>query len=60
MLTLLVPGAVSRHFESRRRIYNDSQLSRISIKEENDKKTKIKNRQRQVSTSYNVLTLYCV
>jgi len=59
ILLNIVLGAVSRHFESRRRIHNDSQLSRISIKEENDRKTKLKNRQRQVNNRYNVF-LYCV
>ena len=40
--------AVHRHFESRRRMFNDSQPHRLSIKESNDKKTKLCNRQKQV------------
>lgn len=40
--------AVHRLFESRRRMFNDSQPHCISIKESNDKKTKLHNRQKQV------------
>jgi len=42
--------AVHRYYESRRRLYNDAQPGRLSAKEENDRKSKIRARQRQVCT----------
>lgn len=41
-------GAVHRYYESRRRQYIDSKPERVAIKEHNDKKTKLKSRQKQV------------
>ena len=41
-------GAVYRYYESRRRIYNDSQPSRLAAKKTNERRNKIRNRQRQV------------
>ena len=43
-----IAGVVSRHFESRRRIFVDSQPERKDKKEINDRNTKIHNRRRQV------------
>ena len=40
--------AVHRHFESRRRMFNNSQPHHLSVKESNGKKTKLRNRQKQV------------
>lgn len=48
IVTWYVTGAVYRHYESRRRIYNDQQPSREAARLENERKTKIRNRQRQV------------
>lgn len=42
-------AVVSRHFESRRRIFVDSQPERKDKKEINDRNTKIHNRRRQVN-----------
>lgn len=50
-LCILFVGAVYRHFESRRRIYNDSQPSRLAAKKTNEKRNKIRSRQRQVQCS---------
>ena len=41
-------GAVYHYYDSHRRIFNDSRPDRIKIKEENDRKTKIRARQKQV------------
>ena len=41
-------GAVSRHYESRRREYIDSQPNRKAAKEINIKNTKVRSRKRQV------------
>ena len=42
-------GAVSHHYESRRREYLDAQPSREAAKEINIKNTKVRSRKRQVS-----------
>lgn len=45
-------GAVHRYYESRRRQYIDSKPERVAIKEQNDKKTKLRSRQKQVYCVY--------
>ena len=47
-LLFFVVEAVSRYYESRRRLFNDSQPERQTAKQHNEKKTRIRNRQRQV------------
>lgn len=53
----MLPGVVYRHYESRRRRYNDDQPSRLRAKQENDKRNKIRSRQRQACNTYNNLHL---
>ena len=48
-------GAVYRYYESRRRIYNDSKPSRLAAKKTNEKKNRIRNRQRQVQLLMSVM-----
>lgn len=43
-----IKRAVHRYYESRRRQYIDSKPERVAIKEQNDKKTKLRSRQKQV------------
>ena len=46
--------AVYRYYESRRRMYLDEQPERAAIKAENDRKTKLKSRQRQVCICFSL------
>ena len=48
-----------RYYDSRRRIFNDSRPERIKIKEQNDRKTKIRARQKLVHTISNFMIFYC-
>ena len=48
-------GAVYRYYESRRRVYNDSKPSRLAAKKTNEKKNRIRNRQRQVQLLMSVM-----
>ena len=48
-------GAVYRYYESRRRIYNGSKPSRLAAKKTNEKKNRIRNRQRQVQLLMSVM-----
>ena len=48
-------GAVYRYYESRMRIYNDSKPSRLAAKKTNEKKNRIRNRQRQVQLLMSVM-----
>ena len=52
MYVLLLIGAVHRYYESRRRLFNDSQPNRVPIVERNKKNAKKKAFQKRVSMSY--------